>query len=277
MFIMDLVLNSAYNDIAGSQICYTDDLIRFTDKSIGSNENQLFNNWWLEILSAYGQKVDYYVNQYALSSHDAFYGEDPMAGFAVPKSIVIGVAISNDSILLSRFGIQATSDFTALIHISGYKSIFGPGSEPRSDDVVRLTEFGNDRPNGRSGAMYQITSRDDEEISQINQLMGHYVWIVRGKRFDYSSEPNIPRETVMDQVYDTAFAGMLSGATISAVSAADLKKYPYDIEVDAPQNIFNYGENNVDTSPYGEYAAPSHPFYTPTPSPTPTPTPTPTP
>lgn len=250
---MDLVLNSAYNDLPGQQICYSDGPIRFTDKGIGINENSLFNNWWAEILSAYGQKVDYYVNQYALSSQDAFYGEDTLAGFSDPKQIVIGVSVNNDSVLLSRFGIQATSDFTALIHISAYQAIFGNGAEPKSDDVIRLTEYGNDRPGGRSGAMYQITNRDDEDLSQINQLAGHYVWLVRGKRFDYSSEPNIPRETVMDQVYDNSFAGMLSGTTLSAISASEIKKYPYDVDTDAKTNIFNYGQNQVDTSVYGNY------------------------
>lgn len=251
---MDLVLNSAYNDIEGQQICYTDGLIRFTDKAIGSNENQLFDNWWSEILSSYGQKVDYFVNLFSLSAQDGFYGEDPMAGFATPRNVIVGVAVNNDSTLLSRFGIQATSDFTALIHISGYQTVFGIGAEPKADDVVRLTEFGNDRPGGRSGAMYQITSRDDEELSQINQLMGHYVWLVHGKRFDYSSEPNIPRETVMDQVYDNAFAGMLSGTSLSAISASEVKKYDEDIDTDAKTTVFDYAANNVDTSPYGEYS-----------------------
>lgn len=252
MFVPNLVLNSAYNDLSSAQICYTDGLIRETDKDINSNERALFDQWWADILNMYGQKVDYYVNQYSLTAHDAFYGEDPLAGFDDPKQIIVGVAISNDSMLLSRFGIQATSDFTALIHISGYHAVFGLSAEPKSDDVVRLTEFGNDRPGGRSGAMYQITSRDDEEISQINQLGGHYVWIVRGKRFDYSSEPNIPRETVMDQVYDNAFAGMLSGTTLSAVSASEVKKYDEDVNQDA-EVIFDYAANQVNTSPYGDY------------------------
>jgi len=250
---MDLVTNSAFNDLSGFQLCYTDGPIRFTDKSINTNERYVFNVWWSEILNAYGQNVEYFENLYSLSAHDAFYGEDSMAGYADPKNIVMGVAISNDSILLSRFGIQSTSDFTALIHISGYQAVFGVGKEPKSDDVVRLTEFGSDRPGGRAGAMYQITSRDDEELSQINQLAGHYVWLVRGKRFDFTNEPNIPREAVMDQVYDNSFAGMVSGTTLSAISSTEIKKYEYDVDADTKNTVFNYGINGVDTSPYGTF------------------------
>lgn len=250
---MDLVLNSAYNDLSGGQICYLDGPIRFTDKDINGNERHLFNVTWSEILSAYGQEVDYYVNQYSLSSHDAFYGEDPMAGFATPRRMIMGVAVNNDSVLLSRFGIQATSDFTALIHISAFKSFFGEDAEPKSDDVIFLTEFGNDRPGGRGAAAYQITSRDDEELSQINQLAGHYVWLVRGKRFDFSNEPNIPREPVMDQVYDNAFAGLLSGTSLSSISASEVKKYPYDVNTDAKANVFNYQQEGVNTGVYGDY------------------------
>lgn len=249
----DLVLNCAlYEPVEGSQVCYMDGPIRFTDKGTGSNERYVFDVWWGEIINAYGQNVDYYVNQYSLSTHDPFYGEDTMAGYAAPSAIVIGVAISNDSMLLSRFGIQATSDFTALIHISGYKAIFGPDAEPKSDDVVRLTEFGNDRPGGRGGGMYIITSRDDEEISQINQLMGHYVWLVKGKRYDFTDEPNIPREQVMDQVYDNTFAGLLSGNSLSALSAVETKKYNFSVDVES-KTIFDYSANGVNTSPYGDY------------------------
>ena len=250
---MDLVLGSAYNDFDVAQICYMDGPLRFTDKSINQNEQLLFNNWWSEILNTYGQKVDYFISNFSLSAQDGFYGEDTISGYSIPTPIIMGVSISNDSVLLSRFGIQATTDFTALVHISGFKAIFGPDAEPKSDDLVRLTEFGNDRPGGRTGAIYQITSRDDEEVSQINQLAGHFVWIIRGKRYDYTWEHNSARETVMDQVYDTSFAGLLSGTMKPSISASDIKKYDTsDVDSDA-KNIFDYNTNGVNTSPYGNY------------------------
>jgi hypothetical protein len=257
----DLVLSCAYDDLSGvsdtdftvmAEFCYMDGPIRFTDKSLNGNERYLFNTWWQEIINEYGQSVDYYVNAYSLSSQDALYGEDTIAGYNDPKPIIIGVFLSNDSLLLSRFGIQSTTDFTALIHISSYYAVFGYGAEPKSDDVIRLTEYGNDRPGGRTGAMYQITSRDDEDLSQINQLAGHYMWLVRGKRYDYTSEPNIPKETVMDQVYDNFFAGALSGSALSSVSAGGPKVYNYDVDT-AALSTFNYAANNVDTSVYGKY------------------------
>jgi hypothetical protein len=245
---MDLVLNCSYDAVEG-QMCYIDGPIRFTDKGLNENERYLFNKWWEEILNAYGQSVEYYVHGYSLSAHNPFYGEDPTANFGVPQPIIMGIALSNDSMLLSRFGIQATSDFTALVHISSFKAVFGADAEPKSDDLVKLTEFGNDRVNGRGPAIYQITSRDDEEVSQINQLAGHYVWLLRGKRYDYSSEPSAPREQVMDQVYDNAFAGALSSVS---VSGDPVKVYDFDVDEKAKE-IFDYGANNVNTGVYGDY------------------------
>ena len=44
--------------------------------------------------------------------------------------------------------------------------------------------------------MYQITEARYQDIGAgINFLMGHYVFIIRGKRFDYSYEPGIHPET----------------------------------------------------------------------------------
>ena len=65
-------------------------------------------------------KINYYVNLYSLSAHDYFYGEQPLAGFASPVSMVFAITLSNDSVILSKFGLQGTADLTALIAIKTF-------------------------------------------------------------------------------------------------------------------------------------------------------------
>mgnify|MGYP001221206574 CR=1 FL=1 len=57
--------------------------------------------------------------------------------------------------------------------------------------VFELTEYGNDRPNNRQSKFFEITEKLDQDISQINNLQGHYVFLLKAKRLDYSFEPNI--------------------------------------------------------------------------------------
>ena len=88
-----------------------------------------------------------------------------------------------------------------------------PRPEPKSGDVFTLSEYGDDRPEGRGGKSFEVTQRLDQESSKINPLMGHYVWMVNAKRLEYTFNPGLTAEKKSDQVTDTSFSGRLSGHT----------------------------------------------------------------
>lgn len=234
--------------LSGGIACYLDQQ-RFLDKEKNANERQLYSNWWEEQIALYGMKVDYQVYGYSLSAHDYQYGEQPTAEYATPQEMVVIADISNDSMILSKFGIKSDADITLFIHIQAYKRIFGENAEPKSGDLVFLKEYGSDRVGGRSGQVYEITERDDEAINQINQLMGHYIWMLKGTRHDHSFEKNAIKESKNDQVFDSTFNGVLSG---SSQPESDPKLYTDNANT-AGKAVFDYAANNTKTEVYGDY------------------------
>lgn len=166
--------------------------LRYLNKQNNANERQLFNNWWKEQIQIYGQEINYYVNKSALSGMNILYGEEPSAGFATPKPIIVLLNLNNDSYLLSKFGIIADSDLTGVIHPDHFNQAFGSGTEPKPSDLLQLSEFGSDRLNypKRGATVYELTEVIDEYV--INALGGHYVWFWKAKRYDYSYEEGSP-------------------------------------------------------------------------------------
>lgn len=232
---------------------------RYLDVDNNKLEQDLWQNWWNEQIKLYGMKINYYINQYSLSAHDYFYGEQPLAGFTPPVSMVFAITLSNDSVILSKFGLQGTADCTALIGIktftesltssalSGIANIYE--YEPKSGDLIELSEYGVTRPNGRSGQIYEITERVDQKGGTNNQLLGHYVWMIQAKRYDYSYEPEAPREARSDQVYDNKSDGFLNNLP----KIIETKEYTQFVDKDS-ERIFNYAANaKSNTSVYGDY------------------------
>jgi len=181
---------------------------RFTNKSNenSANERLLFSNYWREQINLYGVKVSYFVNRYNTLSGDNFYGEDPNRSFADPVDLVIAVTLNEDAITLSRFGFDSDDAITGYIHISSFESTFENLSsfdlsasnienlpvEPKAGDVFQLSEYGDDRPASRQAKYFEVTEKLDQDIAEMNQLGGHYVFKIRAKRLDYSFEPNVP-------------------------------------------------------------------------------------
>lgn len=94
--------------------------------------------------------------------------------------------------------------------------------------------------------MYQLTEVRYQDIgSGINFLMGHHVWLIRGRRFDYSYEPNIHPEPVKGGVIQPG--GSPEDYTGGVVDDNDV------IEDDS-KDIFNYDDHpDSNNSPYGGY------------------------
>ncbi len=276
--------------------------VRYLRKNFNQNERDNVSNWWYEYINQRGTLCEYYVNSMSLSSMDLIYGEQPTHVFTPSSDIIMLTDINNDtSLLLSKFGIQCDSDLTCVIHISGFRETFGKmdstispyfsGSwrEPVAGDVIRLAEYGWDRPGAKSGAswayppsaiktendhfiqgahpaweawarnggLYEVTQRVDEDISKsANLLLGHYIWIIKCKRYDYSFEKNIEPELGSSQPSDPTFYGKLSGGSEPVTPK---KIYPDNIE-DESNKLFNYDDpgdgKKRDDNVYGGYGRP---------------------
>lgn len=250
-YIVPTYNNGATECLSGS--------LRYNDVTNNQLEQNLWQDWWNEQINAYGMKVNYYVNLYSLSAHDYFYGEQPLAGFASPIAMIFAVTLSNDSVILSKFGLQGTADLTAMVAIKSFTNTLTGSSlsgitgiydyEPKAGDLIELSEYGTTRPNGRSGQIYEITERVDQKGGVGNQLLGHYIWLIQAKRYDYSYEPQAPREAKMDQVYDNKADGLLNNLP----KILETKEYTQFVDKDS-EKVFNYTNNpQSNNNVYGDY------------------------
>lgn len=190
--------------------------VRYLDKTINDNERSLVSGYWKEQINHYGAEVTYYTHGYTLSTHYYLYGEDTTAAFVSAGPMVMFTDITNDAIMLSKFGIMADCDMTCVMHISSFQETFGTYREPKAGDLIELKEYGGfgDRPGGRGAPVYEITERDDQNLQfNANSLMGHYIWVMKCKRWEYSSEPGAPQEPLNVQFNDDEEYGREAGGT----------------------------------------------------------------
>jgi hypothetical protein len=188
--------------------------VRYLNKVVNENERTLIFGYWKEQIEHYGTEVTYYTHGYTLSSHFYLYGEDPTTPFLSAGPVVMLTDITNDAIMLSKFGIMADCDMTCILHLSSFQEVFGTYREPKAGDLIEMAEYGGfgDRPGGRGAPVYEITERDDQNLQfNANQLMGHYVWVIKCKRWEYSSEPGAPKEPLNIQFNDDEEYGREAG------------------------------------------------------------------
>ncbi len=225
--------------------------VRYLDKKINDNERILISGYWKEQVEHYGTEVTYYTHGYTLSTHYYLYGEDPTTPFLSAGPIVMLTDITNDAIMLSKFGIMADCDMTCVIHISSFQEFFGTYREPKAGDLIELAEYGGagDRPGGRGAPVYEITERDDQNLQfNANQLMGHYIWVMKCKRWEYSSEPGTKAEPLNIQFNDDEEYGREAGGA----NPEELVQ-PYEQSNDSAAKCI-VDENARDISePYGYY------------------------
>jgi hypothetical protein len=225
--------------------------VRYLNKNVTQAERELFSGWWYEQIQHYGTSVTYYTHGYNISAHNFLYGEDPTSQFVSAGPIVMFTDITNDALMLSKFGIMADCDMTAVVHISAFGNTFGNGKEPKAGDLIELTEYGGfgDRPGGRGAPVYEITERDDENLSQnANRLMGHYIWVIKCKRWEYSYEPGTKAEPLNLQFNDSGEYGRIPGG-----ENPPTLEQPYIDSVESEgKKIYDYDCDEKD-SVYGEY------------------------
>lgn len=220
---------------------------RFLDKTNTHNERNNYSNWFKEQLCMYGTEVLYQTATNDLKSYDPLYGEDSDQTFSDTIKMIMYIELNENALTLSQFGINSDDEVTAYIHIDTfYKYMGGVGDakagkiEPKAGDIFRLSEYGNDRVFPRDGSVYEITERLDQDIQKINPLMGHYIWLLKAKRFDYSFENNIEPEggstqVTEDAIYDPYIQNADTWSTITS------------------NDIFDYGDYGGGDAVYGDY------------------------
>jgi len=236
-------------------------------------EQLVFDQAFNDLINNFGIPVNYYINTFNLSAADLLYGEDfgnshlttGVGQFTGPLSgMQMYIELSDDAVNLTKFGFDPGDEFTAFVHIStfytaasayfDYSSV-GQSIEPKAGDVIDLKVLGCDRQNGRGSVLYEITERMDQDMSALNPVLGHYIWRLRGKRYNYSFESGLSSEPVNEQIYDNSFSGVLS-TTLADQLSSDGKTYPTEED---PYNIDTVSKSDVmdmdinDTDIYGSY------------------------
>lgn len=225
--------------------------IRYLDKGTSANERENYYNWFDEQIKMFGVDVVYYTLNYQLSAQDPIYGEMPNASYSTGQNIVMMLELTEQSIMLGKFGLEAEDEVTAFVTISSFKTKFPSIEEPKAGDVFTLEEFGDDRPGNRGGKSFEITERIDQEISKLNPLMGHYVWQIKARRLDYTFEPGLSPEKGAQQLTDSLSAGRLPGHTnpeISVKSTTDTS----DVDTQS-KTVFDYTDFGDNDDVYGDY------------------------
>jgi hypothetical protein len=245
-----------YSGAGNGSLCY-----ELYDKTRLQPDIKVIANAADEIVNINGQKINYWINTTTLLSADSIYGEQPTARFHGPKLVKMLISSLNESNLtVSNWGFNADDELTGYITYGLFvKAMSGDNIystlqqdiEPKSGDVIQMVEYGNDRINGRSGNYFEITQRRDQDVGDnLNPLGGHYSWKITAKRLAYSWQPNLPQETVNDQITDDTFYGKLSSNIVGELSSAP-KSYTESADTESVKHILDMSVN--DTSMYGTY------------------------
>jgi len=245
-----------YSGAGNGSLCY-----ELYDKTRLQSDIKIISNVADELVISMGQKINYWINTTTLLSADVIYGEQPTARFHGPKYMKMLVSNLNETNLtISNWGFNADDELTGYITYTLFEKAMSGDDiytnlaqdiEPKSGDVIELSEYGNDRVHGRGGNFFEITQRRDQDVTDgMNPLGGHCAWKVTAKRLSYSWQPNLPQEQVNDQVTDDTFYGKLSSNIVGELSSAP-KSYSDSADNESRTRILDMSVN--DTSMYGTY------------------------
>lgn len=222
-------------------------------------EQLVYDNAFKDLINSYGVPINYYVNTFDIEDSDIVYGQDALSKYKGPYSLQLYIELSENAINLSRFGYASDDNLTGYVHITTFTntlstlvnySEFNQSVEPKAGDLIEVVTLGCDRPNGRGSKLFEITERVDQDVASINPLMGHYVYRLRAKRFEYSFEPALTGEPVNDQIYDNEFSGIVS-SNITDQLSSQLKKYTEEVDNLSKTDVLDMTPNKTDI--YGEY------------------------
>ena len=253
---------------------------KLVDPSVLQAEQLIFDKAYEDLINSFGVEIDYYVNSFSLLSADLLYGEQPASIFLGPTNMMMYIELSQDALQLSKFGFDPGDEFTGYVHIDTFSDVLSTNTyyiptnqgllssalsgsgfdssvlselssiEPKAGDLVQVTPLGCDRPGQRGAKVYEITEKMDEDVSVLNPVLGHYVFRIRAKRFDFSFQTEAPREKVDSNIFENSFSGTLSTQLSSDEVSRD-KGYTWDIDDESKESVFDMSANDTDI--YGDY------------------------
>lgn len=245
-------------DILAGTACDRDST--FLDPENTQGEQFVYEIAYKDLINNFGITINYYVNGFNLSAADTLYGEHPLQEFYGPVELKAFIELNDAQLALTQYGFDPQDDLTAFVHIKTFTTLFsglsvysanGQRVEPKSGDLMEITPLGCDRPNGRCANIFEVTERRDQDVTEINPLLGHYVYRLRAKRYDHTYETNAPSECGDEQVYDNSFTGKLSSALFPSLTTSDEKSYPGNVDDSSKDDVFDQSVN--DTNVYGDY------------------------
>jgi hypothetical protein len=234
----------------------------FADPSNFQAERAIFNSQFGELINNYGVTIGYMVNTFEPDQMNSIYGEHTTMYWLSAMEIKAYIQMENGSPIYALAGMDSPDTLTLYLHIDEFETKFGSLSyfqnhpvEPKSQDKIIVYPFGCDRPNGRSAKIFEVTEAMDEDQSELNPAMGHYVWRLKAVRSEHNFVTNEPREAFNQQIADNSYFGKISSVLFPELSSAlsANKIYTENSDDIVRNEIFPPSTGGSDGSIYGNY------------------------
>lgn len=234
----------------------------FADPSNFQAEQALYNSHFGELINNYGVEIGYLVNTFDPDAMNPIYGEHTTMYWLSAVSIKAYIEMENGSPLYTVAGFDSPDTLKIYLHIDDFETKFENLSyfqnhpvEPKSQDKIIVYPFGCDRPNGRTAKIFEVTEALDEDVSELNPVMGHYVWRLKAVRSEHNFATNEPREGYNQQNDSTAYFGKLSSTLFPELTSilTDNKIYDANADETVQEQVFPPSTSGNNGSAYGTY------------------------
>jgi hypothetical protein len=233
----------------------------FADPSNFQAEQAIVRSQFQELIQNYGVEIGYRVNTFDMAAMNATYGEHTTMYWIDPVTIKSYITIEDGPAIYTLHGNDSPDKIVAYFHIKTFTALFSSLSvfqtlnipiEPKSEDRIIIYPLGCDRVSGRGSKIYNVSYVTDEEVGEINPLMGHYVWKVYANRQEHNSSTNEPRENVNNQIADNTFFGKLSSSLFPTLTG-QAKAYTQNADETVQTQVFPPSTSGNNGSNYGNY------------------------
>jgi len=233
----------------------------FADPSNFKAETVIFDSGFNELIHNFGVEIGYQVNNFDMEEMNSIYGENSLMYWSEPVMIKSYLDLQEESPMYALAGFDSGDTITAFIHIKTFTSLLSGLSafsaldmpiEPKAQDKMTIYPLGCDRTSGRGAKVFEVTEVLDQDVSELNPVMGHYIWRIKGVRSEHNANTNNPRENVNEQIADNSYFGKLSSALFPSLTGED-KKYTDNSDDYVKEQVFPPSTSGNDGSNYGNY------------------------